>query len=179
MPFNSWNASLITLQATGPAYTNSTSQTSLLNGQAKFTIPAEFLQFVGQKLRIMAGGIISTASSAPGTMSFFCMMGSINPYAGGASGTLATSASNLPWRLQIDLTVRTVGSGTSATMEGSGEFKSAALSAATPIQLLANPGALTGFDSTVANVFDLQAAWSATSSSNSITCNDYELISCN
>jgi hypothetical protein len=179
MPFNSWQSALITLQAAGPAYSNSTSQTSILNGQAKFTIPAEFLQFVGQKLRVVAAGIISTASSSPGTFSWFTVFGSISAYAGGASGTLATSASNLPWRLQIDLTVRTVGSGTAATVEGSGEFKSAGLSAATPIQLLASPGPLTGFDSTVANVFDLQGAWSATSSSNSITCEDYELISCN
>src|SRR6185312_16882715 len=121
MPFNSWNSSLITLQAAGPALANSTTQTSVLNGQAKFTLPAEFLQFVGQKLRITAAGIISTAASAPGTFSWTVEFGSIAVFAGGASGTLATSASNVPWTLDINLTVRSVGSGTSATIAGSGK----------------------------------------------------------
>jgi hypothetical protein len=179
MPFNSWNSSLITLQSAGPALTNTVTQTSVLNGQAKFTLPAEFLQFVGNKLRIKAGGIISTAASTPGTFSWNVMFGSIAVFAGGASGTLATSASNLPWKLEIDLTVRAVGSGTSATIAGSGVFTSAGLSATTPIQLLASPGALTGFDSTVASVVDLQGTWSVASASNTITCEDYELISCN
>ena len=178
MPFNAWNSSLITLQAAGTALTNTTTQTSVLNGQAKFTLPAQWLEFVGQKLRILAGGVISTAASTPGTFTWTVMFGSIAVYGGGASGTLATSASSAPWKLWIDLTVRSVGSGTAATVEGSGTFQSAGLSATTPIQLLSCPGALTGFDSTVASVVDLQGTWSVASASNTITCHDYELVSC-
>jgi len=179
MPNNAWLAPMITLQAAGPALTNSTTQTSVLNGQAKATLPAEFLQYIGQKLSVRAAGIISTAASAPGTLSWFLMFGSIAVYAGGASGTLATSASNATWTLDLDLTVRAVGSGTSATIAGSGKFLSTALSATTPIQVLATPGALTGFDSTVASTVDLQATWSVASASNSLTCQVYELISHN
>lgn len=178
MPFNSWNSSLITLQTAGPALTNTTTQTSLLNGQAKFTLPAQFMEFIGQKLRIKAAGTMSTAAAAPGTFSFFVVLGAISIYAGGASGTLATSATNAPWKLEIDLTMRAVGSSTIATAAGSGTFASAALSATTPLQLLAVPGPLTGFDSTSATLVDLQGAWSVTSASNTITCQDYELISC-
>lgn len=177
MPFNSWNASLVTLQGAGSALTNTTTQTSVLNGQAKFTLPAQWLEFIGQKLRVKAAGVMSTAASTPGTFTWTVMFGSIAVYSGGASGTLATSASNAPWRLEIDLTVRSVGSGTAATVEGDGEFKSAALSATTPIQVMACPGSLTGFDSTVASVVDLQGTWSVASASNTITCHDFELIS--
>jgi hypothetical protein len=179
MPNNAWYAPLITLQAAGPALSNSTTQTSVLNGQAKATLPAEFLQYIGQKLKISASGIISTASATPGTLSWTIMFGSIAVYAGGASGTLATSAANSPWTLEIDLTVRSVGSGTSATVAGAGRFQSLGLSASTPVQIFAVPGALTGFDSTVASVVDLQATWSVASASNSLTCHAYELTSCN
>ncbi|HEY6925151.1 MAG TPA: hypothetical protein VI653_16870 [Steroidobacteraceae bacterium] len=179
MPNNAWYAPLITLQAAGPALSNSTTQTSVLNGQAKATLPAEFLQYIGQKLRISAAGVISTAPSGPGTLAWTVMFGSIAVYAGGASGTLATSASGVPWNLDIELTVRAVGSGTSATVAGNGKLVSAALSATTPIQLLTVPGALTGFDSTVASVVDLQATWSVASASNTLTCHSYELTSCN
>lgn len=177
MPFNVWNSSVITLQAAGPALANSNTQTSVLNGQAKWTMPAQWLEFVGQKFRVRAAGVMSTAASAPGTFTWSLMFGSIAVYAGGASGTLATSASNLPWQLEIDIIVRSVGSGTGATVEGNGKFMTAALSSSTPIQLLACPGPLTGFDNTVATVVDLQGAWSAASASNTLTCHDYELIS--
>lgn len=177
MSFNSWNSSLITLQAAASALTNSTAQTSVLNGQAKYTLPAQWLEFIGQKMRIKAGGVMSTAASTPGTFTWTVMFGSIAVYGGGASGTLATSASSAPWKLEIDLTVRSVGSGTGATVEGSGTFMSAALSTATPIQLLSCPGSLTGFDSTVACVVDLQGTWSVASASNTLTCHDFELIS--
>lgn len=177
MSFNTWNASLITLQAAGSALTNTTTQTSVLNGQAKFTLPAQWLEFVGQKLRVKAAGIMSTAAATPGTFTWTVMFGSIAVYGGGASGTLATSAANAPWRLEIDLIVRSVGSGTAATLQGDGEFKSTALSASTPVQILACPGSLTGFDSTVASVVDLQGTWSVASASNTLTCHSFELIS--
>src|SRR6185437_14396899 len=173
MPFNQWYAPLITLQAAGPAVA-STSQSSVLNGQAKFNLPAQYLEYVGQKLKIRAGGILTTAASSPGTIAWSVMLGSTAVYAGGASGTLATSQTNVPWVIEIDLTVRAVGSGTSATLEGSGRFTSVALSAATPIQIMACPGALTGFDSTIANVVDLQVTLG--SASDSLTCEDYEMI---
>ena len=179
MPFNSWNATLITAQTAGSALSNSTSQTTLLPSAAIYTLPAEFLQFVGQRMRIKAAGIMSTASSTPGTFQFYVVFGAINVYAGGASGTLATSASSATWSLDIDLTVRTVGGSTSATVAGSGKLLTTALSTTTPIQILASPGGLTGFASTAAFTVDFQGAWSVASASNTITLQDYELISCN
>lgn len=177
--FNSWNQTLITQQAAGPALTNSTAQTSLLNGQAKFTMPAGFLTAAGAKLQMRAGGLMSTAASSPGTFAFTTMFGVIAVFSGGASGTLATSATNVTFVLDIHLTVRSVGSGTAATVEGTGVLTTVALSAATPIQLLpaSSPGAGTGFDSTVSFVVDLQGTWSVASSSNTITVTDYELLS--
>lgn len=177
--FNSWNQTLITMQAAGPALSNSTAQTSLLNGQAKFTMPAGFLTAAGAKLYLRAGGKMSTAAASPGTFAFTVMFGTTAAFSGGASGTLATSASNVTFVIDIHLTVQSVGSGTAATVEGTGSLLTAALSATTPIQLLpaSSPGAGPGFDSTVSFIVDLQGTWNTASSSNSITVTDYELLS--
>lgn len=178
---NSWNQTLGTLKAAGPALSASTTATSLLgtgaSQDARFNLPSNFLG-IGSKLRIRAAGTISTAASAPGTFTFTVMLGSVAVYTGAASGTLATSASNLPFTLEIDLTCRAVGGSTNASIEGSGTLISAALSASTPIQLLGS-SAGTGFDSTASGYVDLFGTWSVNSASNSITVTDYEVISCN
>jgi len=179
---NRWYQSLIKMQgAAGPVLSASVAQTSLLSGQAKFTMPAGFLESVNDKLWIRAYGKISTAASSPGTFAFFVNFGVINVFAGGASVTLATSATNLTWKLDIELDVLSVGSGTAATVLGCGELKSFALSAATPVQLLpaSAPAAGTGFDSTTSFQVDLQGQWSVNSASNAITCFGYGLISPN
>lgn len=178
---NSWNQTLATLKAAGPALSNSTTATSLLGTgatqDARFNLPSNFLN-LGSKLRIRAAGIISTAASGPGTLTFTVDIGSVAVYTGAASPTLATSASNLPFTLEIDLTCRAVGGGTNGSIEGSGTLMSAALSASTPIQLLGSSSG-TGFDTTASGFVDLFGTWSVASASNSITLQDYELISCN
>lgn len=181
MANNSWNMTLATLKAAGPAVTNTTTATSLLgtgaNQDARFNLPSNFLA-VGSKLRIRAAGTISTAASAPGTLTFSIQLGSVVVYTGAASPTLATSASNSPFTLELDLTCRSVGGGTNGQLEGSGTLFSAALSATTPVQLLGS-SAGSGFDTTASGFVDIFAAWSVASASNSITLTDYELVSCN
>jgi len=181
MSSNSWGQSLVVQQAAGTALTNSTVATSILPGQAKFTIPAQLLAFVGQKLKVKASGRISTASSSPGTLSLGINFGSINVFAQGPTATLATSASNLTWKFEADLVTWTVGSGTIATLYGTSRLDSFALSATTPIFLGPSsspvPGA--GFDSTVASVVDFIATWSVANAGNSIRCDDFELIFAN
>lgn len=181
MSFNSWQQTLITQQAVGVAVTNTTAATSVLLGQAKFTMPAGLLQFIGQKLKVKASGRLSTAASAPGTLNLGINFGSINVYTQGATGTLATSASNLTWKWDADLVLYTVGSGTAATLYGSSTLTSFGLSASTPIYVgpVSSPAPGTGFDSTVASVVDFLATWSVASASNSIRCDDYELMLAN
>lgn len=180
MSTNSWNQTLITQQAAGTAFTNSTTATSLLNGQAKLTLPAGILQGAGIKFKVRASGRISTAASTPGTLALSLMFGSVVAFAGGASPTLATSAANLTWIYEADGYLLTAGSGAAATIYADGKFLSAALSAATPIMLLpvSSSGAGTGFDSTVAFVVDLFATWSVASASNTIRCDAFDFTLC-
>jgi hypothetical protein len=167
---------LIEQQIDGTALTNTTTPTSLLAAAAKFTIPANFLQ-IGRELVVRAAGRISTAGSSPGTFTFDVRFGSVIAFNGGASGTLAVSASNLTWIFESVLTCRSIGASTSATMLGSGTLISAALSATTPIQLLpaSSPAAGTGFDSTAAFVVDVFGTWSVANASNSIRLDQFSL----
>lgn len=180
MSSNSWNQTLITSQTDGSALTNTTTATSILPGAAKFVLPSNLFQ-IGTKLRVKASGRISTAASTPGTITFDVRFGSVIVFNGGASGTVATSASNVTWDLEAELTCRSIGASTSATMIGTGRLITAALSTSTPIMLLpaSSPAAGTGFDSTASQTVDLFATWSVASASNTITCHAYELILCN
>lgn len=176
MSSNSWCQTLITAQVDGSALASSTTATSILPGAAKFTLPANILQ-IGTRLRVEAGGRISTTSSSPGTITFDFRLGSVVAFNGGASGTVATSATNLTWKLAMDMTVRSIGASTTATLLGTGILTTAALSATTPIMLLpvSAPAAGTGFDSTTSQVCDLFATWSVSNASNSITLHEYAL----
>jgi len=170
---------LINAQVDGSALSNTTTATSILPGAAKWTYPAGFFAAPGYHLKVYAAGKISTAASSPGTLTLDFRIGSVVVFNGGASGTLATSASNVTWELDMDMTVRSIGNGTSATILGTGKLISAALSATTPIQLLptSSPAAGTGFDSTTAAVCDLFGTWSVASASNTITLNQFLLTS--
>lgn len=174
---NIWNQTLSVQQGSGAALTNTTTATSLLLGQAKFPLAAQFIQFIGQKLRVKASGKISTAASTPGTFTFDIRFGSIVIFTGGASPTLATSAANVTWRLEVDLVMATVGSGTTATMTGDGVLWSLANTGGIQLLPATSPAPGTGFDSTITNTVDMFGTWSAASASNTVTCTGFELLS--
>lgn len=161
----------------GTALTNTTTPTSIIPASRKITLPAAtYWDRVGQSLRLRAAGRISTAGASPGTLQFVVKFGSTTVFDGGASATLATSASNLTWVLDIVLTCRVIGS--SATVLGTGTLHTAALSATTPIMLLpvSAPAAGTAFDGTVSQTVDLYATWSVASASNTITCHQFQEV---
>ena len=176
MSSNSWVQLLSRQYTDGTALTNTTTATSIIPVAEKFTLPAGIL-FPGTRLRVRAAGRISTAAATPGTITFDVRFGSVVVFNGGASPTVATSASNLTWVLDVELECRTYGASTSATVLGTGTLVSAALSATTPIMLLpaSSPAAGTGFDSTASQAVDFYATWSVASASNTITLHDFAL----
>ena len=181
MSSNSWVQTLATLKVAGPAVSNTTTATSLLgtgaSQDARFNMPSNFLQ-IGSQFQIRAGGVISTAASAPGTLTYSVQIGSVVVYTGAASPTLATSASSAPFYLEIDMTVRAIGGGTNSQIFGTGVSQSAAYSATTPTLLLGG-SAGSGFDSTASGFVDLFVTWSVASASNSINLTNYTLLSLN
>jgi hypothetical protein len=185
-------AMLVGAQIDGTPITNSTTQASIIPPAAKYTLPAGFLDVIGKKLRIMATGRISCVATTPGTLLFevrFSPAGANVAVAATAAFNLNTTVkTNVTWRLDWDLTVRAIGASTSANFMHVALFQSEAIvgSAANTaggngslLLPVSAPAVGTGFDSTAAQVVDLQAKFSVSTATTSITLHQYELWSDN
>jgi hypothetical protein len=176
MTYNTWVGTLAEGVTDGTALTNNTSATSILHGSGRAYInPNQFN--VGTVIRLTAFGRVSTLATSPGTLTFAFRIGptsNIVAFASQALALVTVATTNVSWYLEMMLTVRSIGSGTAATIMGCGRFESeinSSGSAGNPTTRLlpaSAPAVGTGFDSTVANVADLYATWSALSASNSI-----------
>jgi hypothetical protein len=187
---NSWYQTLMTNQGDGNALSNSTAATSLLTGNAahaKLTLPQNFCAQIGQKMRVVAHGRISTVVTTPGTLSLDIRFGATAVFAGGAMTLNTVAQTNTPWIYEVDLTLRIVGA--SAQWFGYGKWTSHAVIGAAAIgtggatsQMLpynTAPAIGTAFDATATQQVDLFATWSVANASNSIQLHNYELLSCN
>lgn len=185
-----YHATLITAQGDGPALTASVTATSILPGQAKYTMPTNFIDTIGKTFRLKASGRITTVVTTPGTLTLAVRMGPTSTIVAAASQAFALNVvakTNTTWWLDLELVVRSVGSGTAATIMANGVWESEAV-VGSPLQSAGGIGALpwqtsapvvgTGFDSTVANIVDLFATWSI-SNANSIQVHTYSLDSVN
>lgn len=170
-----YTAVVITAPTDGSAVT-AAAATSLLPGAAKYTMGTGFLFFAGQELCVEAAGRATTAASTPGTYTFDVRFGSVI-VATTQAVSLATSQTNVTWRIKMNLTVRAIGSGTSANVLFTGELFGAAFTGS-PIMLPASaPATGTGFDSSAAQQVDFFLTPSA--ATNSCTLHQFRLFSLN
>jgi hypothetical protein len=99
MPNQGWRSTLISQQVDGTALNTSTTETSILASQAKFVLPANFLQYAGQKLHVRAIGRVSNIVTTPGTLTFKVKFNT-TPIAVASSGALALNVvakTNVTW----------------------------------------------------------------------------------
>lgn len=185
MSLQGWQETLITAQVDGTALASSVTATSILPAAAKFTLPANYFGYIGKVLRLTAQGRISTTSSSP-TITFDVRLGAVIVFNGAAVATVAAGAqTNKTWQLEALLTCRAIGASTSANLMGIGKLTSSAVvgssggNANTALLPDSAPAVGTGFDSTVSNVVDLFATWSASSASNSVQLHSFALESLN
>lgn len=181
MSNNSWNQTLVTAQVVGPTL-SAASAATMLPGQAKFTFPANQLK-VGDKLTINAQGIISCAVTTPGTGRFDVRFGAVVVFDTGALNLNIVAKTNVPWFLDIELTVRSIGNGTAAQLWGQGKFTSEAV-VGSPLPAAGGNGVLnvpvsglalsTGFDSTTS--FTIDSFFTQTVGTGSMTLEAFELI---
>lgn len=181
MSRQSWMGTLISQQADGTAVTGTT-EGSLLNAQAKLTIPANILEAPGQRLRVKAMGRISNIVTTPGTLTLKLKFGSVIAAASSAMQLNAVAKTNVTWVLDWEFVVRSVGGGTSATLMHAGTWVSESnVGSAVPASGGAQVGMIpasapavgTGFDSTAGQQIDLTATFSLTG--NSIQAHNYAL----
>lgn len=177
---------LMTAQVDGTAL-SAASAASLLPAHAKATLPPGFF-YIGRKLIIRAWGRISSVITTPGTARFDVRIGSVVAFDGLAILLDTVAAhTNVGWKLEIDLTCRAVGSGTSTTLMGAGLWTcedilgvpatapKGVLSAILPWN--SAPAIGTGFDNTTSQTLDL--FFTQTVASGSCQLHQYEVVSPN
>jgi len=181
-------ASLLTIaQQNGTQISNSTTQASIIPAENKWTFPAGWLQDQKvKKLKIKAFGQLSCVVTTPGTLLFAVQMGptsNIAVFSPAAFNLNVVAKTNVTWDLEIDMALRTMGASTAATFMAKGVFTSegvvgSAAGAANSALLPASaPAVGTGFDSSVANILDLQAKFSVSTNPTNLTLMGYELWS--
>jgi hypothetical protein len=192
MSLQTWQETLIAASTDGPSRSTFTTAVSMLPPESRYTIPANF--FVpGKSLRIRATGRVSNVVTAQPTFTVDFRLGptsNIVVWNGGAMLTSTTVHTTVPWMLEVMLTCRAIGAGTSATLFGVGTLESrafvdsgatadAASGHSTLVLPETTPAVGTGFDSTVANVADMFVACSVSNAANLWQCHQYVLESLN
>ena len=189
MPSYGYMEVLSAAQSAGAALTNTTTPTSLLPSQAIHTIAPDDWD-LGKSLLIKAAGSISNVVTAAPTITLNVLFGSTTVFTTGAVICSTTAHTNVPWMLEIMLTCRSLGSGTSATVMGQGQIISRAFVDVSGADVTTTghptlmtpetaPAVGTGFSSNASQLVDLQGVWSAASASNSITLHQYWLAQLN
>jgi hypothetical protein len=174
------------VQVIASAYTDGPTLTaaataSLLPTYVPTTLPAGYWQ-IGRIWRITASGRISNVITTPGTARWDLRMGAVTVFDTAAIPLNIVAKTNVPWWLEILITCRSVGSGTSATLMGQGYWLSeSALNVAVPstgpgpggntLPYNTAPVVGTGFDSTAANALDFR--WTQTVATGSITMHQF------
>lgn len=186
-----YSALLVNAQSDGTQISNSTTQASIIPAAAKYALPANFLDTIGKKLRIKAMGRVSCVVTTPGTLLYEVRFGptsSLVLFTTQQINLNVVAKTNVTWLLDLEMTVRAIGGGTSANVMWSGSWRSeahvgAAANTAGGIgeQLLpaSAPAVSNGFDSTGVNFIDLQAKFSVATSPTNLTLHTYELWSDN
>ncbi|HXI39942.1 MAG TPA: hypothetical protein VNH83_08185 [Bryobacteraceae bacterium] len=186
MSSNSWNQALFTQHVPGPTLTAAAAASLLVAaspvaGQNRFTIPANTFK-EGDSITVRAFGIVSCAVTTPGTFRIDLRFGSTVVFDTGAIPLNIVAQTNVPWWLDVDLSIQTIGAGTTATLYGQGILITPATINVAAQSTGPGPGGnilpynsvpaiSSGFDSTIANVFD--SFFTQTVATGSFTCRSF------
>ena len=171
MPSQSWVALTPSLPfADGAALSNSVTLTAI-SPAPDVTIPANFL-FAGSRLRITASGRYSTTVTP--TLNWGLYYGGVGGVAAGVTGaiTMPSTVTNLTWRLNATLTVRTAGTSGTGIVTGEVTYGSSA-TASLPVMIPSSAPATFVCDTTTAKTLVLGATWGTASASNTIQVHDW------
>jgi hypothetical protein len=188
MSSQGWVECVASAQVAGPSLASFTTAISCLPSPARHTIPADDWA-LGKRLRVYASGQISNVVTTSPTFTFQFMLGptsNIIAFTTGAIVTSTTAHTTVPWELVINLTCRSLGSGTSGTLIGQSNIISRAFvdvsgadvtTTGHPILMApeTTPAVGTGFDTNISNVADLFVACQTSAAGNAIQLQQYSL----
>ena len=174
---------LVEAQIDGTALGTSTTETSIIPAVSKIILPSGYINRIGKTFELTAAGRISNIVTSPGTLTFRFKLGPTANIAVATSRAMTlntTAKTNVGWWLRISMTVRAIGSSTTANIMTGGTFESesvvgAAAGVANTATWADAPAVGTGFDSSVANQIDLTAQWSVSNAGNTIQVHQFSL----
>lgn len=193
MSAQTWMETLAVQRGAGPGLLATyTTAKSVIDANALVTLPANFWQ-VGRRLRIVVMGAISNIVTTPGLMNFQVKMGPTANIAVFDTGNIqlnATAHTTLPFWLEIELTCRAIGNGTTANFIGLANvtgrmftLTAGSTDAANGMETILAPATApavgTGFDSTVASILDFWAGFTISNGANGVRIDQYSAASMN
>jgi hypothetical protein len=187
MSNQTWQETIVSGATDGPTLT-AAARASCIPVADRIVLPNNYFR-IGRALRILMHGRISCAVTTPGTARFDVCLGSAGTtivFDTGALNLNIVAKTTVPWWLEVDLTCRAVGTGTSTTLFGLGKFTSEAVIGA-PLPSVGGNGTLlvpvgtpavgAGFDNTVASALDV--FFTQTVATGSLTVHGFRVDSLN
>jgi hypothetical protein len=192
MGLQTWQETLAVQQAAGTSFGTYTTAKSVINAQALVVLPAGWW-YVGRAMRITAKGGVGSLVTTPGLMNFQVKLGptaNIVVFDTGNIQLNATAHANLPFWLEIELTCRSVGPTTAATLMGLAQVTGRMFTItagqtddAQGMQTILSPQTAmavgTGFDSTTASILDFWVGFTISSASNTVQIQTYKVEALN
>lgn len=185
-----WMECLSSAQVAGPTLASFTTAASMLPTHSVHTIPADFWS-LGKSLWVRASGSLSNVVTAQPTFTFDLRFGSTVQWSSGALLCATTAHTTVPFWIDLQLTCRSIGSGTAATTITQAVVASRAFvdtgagadvtTGGHPFLLApeGTPAAGGGFNSNASQAVDMFVACSASNAANAITLQQYQLLSVN
>ena len=159
------NYGLFAQTANSTIITNTTAESSLINGGVgTLTIPANGFQ-VGDSFRAVFGGVMNANNNQ--NITIRVKAGSIVLLDSGIQN-LGSSVINDIWSLNIDFTIRAIGAAGVASIVTLGAFHYTKTNNASVQGFAFNTVNSTTFDTTISNALNVTAQWATASSGNNI-----------
>lgn len=190
MSAGGWFECLTAAKTAGTSLATFTTAVTAIPAGARHTIAADDWD-EGDIIRVKATGRVSNVVTAQPTFTFQFMLGTVaTPIIAWTSGAVQCSTTvhtTVPWDLDVTLTTRSIGSGTSGTLMGIGVLTSRAFvdsgatadAASSHTSLMVpetTPAVGTGFDTNIANVADFFIACGTSNAGNLIQVEQYALF---
>jgi hypothetical protein len=178
-----FNEALVVQGIAGTQKASWTTAVTVIPATSLFQFPPNYFQ-INKALRFTIAGSIGNVVTAQPTFTFQVMIGGVAVFTSGAVTTTTTAHTNIPFWLDIIMTCRAVGSGTSANFMGQGKLTgimwvvsgaTADLATTHATLMVPNtaPAAGAGFDSTIAATLDFFMACGTSNAGNTATIHQY------
>jgi hypothetical protein len=184
-----WKECLAVQRAAGTLFSAYTTAKSVINPDALWDMPRNWLQ-PGRQLELVVTGAVSSLVTTPGLMNFQLKIGSVAAFDTGNIQLNATAHVTLPFMLYVLLTCRAAGNGTTANLIGladvtgrmftltAGQTDDAQGMQSVLAPAIA-PAVGTGFDSTIANLVDFWVGFTISNAANGVQIHQYSLTAVN